>query len=38
MTAPGLVPLVEDHLAIRRRLGFQLDKPAALLAGGELSM
>jgi len=33
MTAPGLVPLVEDYLAVRRRLGFQLDKPAALLAG-----
>src|SRR5260370_1037383 len=33
MTAPRLAPLVEDYLAVRRRLGFQLDKPAALLAG-----
>jgi integrase len=32
MTAPGLVPLIEDYLAVRRGLGFQLDKPAALLA------
>lgn len=33
MTAPRLAPLIEDYLAVRRRLGFQLDKPAALLAG-----
>ena len=32
MSPPSLAPLIEDYLAVRRRLGFQLDKPAVLLA------
>jgi integrase len=32
MTPPSLAPLIEDYLTVRRRLGFQLDKPEALLA------
>lgn len=31
MTAPSLVPLVDDYLSVRRRMGYQLNKPARLL-------
>lgn len=31
MTRPRLAPLIDDYLTVRRRLGFKLDKPEALL-------
>lgn len=31
MTRPRLAPLIDDYLTVRRRLGFKLEKPEALL-------
>lgn len=31
MTRPRLAPLIDDYLTLRRRLGFKLEKPEALL-------